>query len=123
MTARTRRKATKKPPATHTPGDWIVEQDTLGCKNIIAVHEDGREEPFFTLETNIGYTHGLANEDEDAANARLICAAPILLATLQSIFNLTSPGIKGWPTVKLDDAREMARDAIQLATTARFDRH
>lgn len=60
----------------HTPGPWRQEADNLGCKTIIGNvrSEDGE---IFTC-TEIGYTHGLADETEDAANARLIAASPKL---------------------------------------------
>ena len=71
-----RKRKTRQPK--HTPGPWGLREDTLGCKQVcrIGQYPDGE---FFTL-SEIGYTHGLADEDEDAANASLICAAPDLLA-------------------------------------------
>jgi hypothetical protein len=62
----------------HTPGPWKIETNTLGCKNITSGTE------FFTC-TEIGWTHGVADETEDVANAHLIAAAPDLLSALQNL--------------------------------------
>jgi len=64
----------------HTPGPWRVEDDVQGCKNIFA-----GTDAFATVHADrdsVAYTHGI-DEAEDAANARLIAAAPDLLAMLQ----------------------------------------
>ena len=60
--------------AKHTPGPWVVEQDVNGCKNIYA-QQLGEDGGVFAV-TELGYTHGRADEDEDVANAALIAAAP-----------------------------------------------
>lgn len=58
--------------ARHTPGPWTFD-DNMGCRDIRGA--DGKP---------IASTHGLANDDEDQANARLIAAAPELLAALKT---------------------------------------
>ncbi len=64
----------------HTPGPWIAGKD-LGCKGIW-----GPPHPEFPSELQeIATTPGLANEEEDLANARLIAAAPDLLAALKGL--------------------------------------
>lgn len=59
--------------AKHTPGPWRV-QKTLGCKDITS---DERDE--YGNKSLICTTAG-REEREDRANARLIAAAPELLA-------------------------------------------
>ena len=78
-----------------TKGEWYQLEDNLGCKNIMArqrgVPED--ESGLFTV-SEIGYTHGRADEAEDEANARLICAAPKLLRACQTLIHEFHPD---WP--------------------------
>ena len=65
----------------HTPGPWFVKR-RLGCKGIGPKrkgHQRGIDEVCDTV--------GL-NEKEDAANARLIAAAPDLLAACKSALAL-----------------------------------
>ena len=69
----------------HTPGPWKIQEDTFGCKTIVSAETDPDtdlyEEVFCCQE--IGFTPGRADESEDAANARLIAAAPQLLEALE----------------------------------------
>jgi hypothetical protein len=55
----------------HTPGPWKYQRDSFGCKEIASATG-----PLAT-------TDGLADDDEDAANARLIAAAPEMLDALR----------------------------------------
>jgi hypothetical protein len=66
----------------HTPGPWNLEdEETMGCRTIVTTADidlsDGRSREVCT-------THGLANDQEDEANACLIAAAPDLLAAVKS---------------------------------------
>ncbi len=59
--------------ANFTQGTWTQQEDNLGCKQIVSG------------ETEICYTVGLSDEDEDQANADLFKSAPILYKALQQI--------------------------------------
>jgi len=62
----------------HTPGPWKFDKN-LGCKTI----RGGKSGPTKQAQyTELADTHGLNNEETDTANARLIAAAPALLAEL-----------------------------------------
>ena len=66
---------------TYTPGPWSVDRPYIrGAERVIATLEAGR------------------NEVEDAANARLIAAAPELLECLRHIQGIISEsqGVAGW---------------------------
>ena len=65
----------------HTPGPWGLREDNHGCKNVYRLGQD-EDGGIFALE-EIGYTHGRADESEDAANARLIAAAPAMRQRLE----------------------------------------
>jgi hypothetical protein len=63
---------------THTPGPW----------KIIAEHEDDRD--VFARQELLATTYDMNGSQPKAvaeANARLIAAAPELLATLQNVYN------------------------------------
>ena len=75
--------------AKHTPGPWAVEEDfndgeELVGFNIISV-PSGNE-----VVSNEGIS---GNSDEDRANARLIAAAPDLLAALKSSIALADANV------------------------------
>lgn len=64
----------------HTPGPWVmdVEAETVeGARTISMVNLAGRGPGI-----GIASTHGLHDDAEDLANARLIAAAPELLEAL-----------------------------------------
>lgn len=60
----------------HTPGPWeiLTDSELEGCKDIGP--PNGNRE-------GLVFTAGLSNEQEDLANARLIAAAPDLLAAAE----------------------------------------
>ena len=97
--------------ATHTPGPWIVDRDMRGIGNapvIGVVTSDHR------AVANCG-TYG-------EANARLIAAAPELLAALRELADIGEAGVierreTGKPTWgALDAIQTIARAAIAKAT-------
>ena len=53
----------------YSKGEWQIKSDNLGCKQIIV-----KNEGIFTKH-ELGYTHGLNDEEEDLGNARLIAGA------------------------------------------------
>lgn len=68
----------------HTPGpwySWLPRDCDGGCRTIRT--EKGRAHGTY-YGTELASTHGLANDEEDKANARLIAAAPDLLEALES---------------------------------------
>ncbi len=72
----------------HTPGPWGLVEGNHGCKNVYRLgdHPGGG---IFAI-TEVGYTHGQADESEDAANCRLICAAPEMLELLREHLEMRS---------------------------------
>ncbi len=80
----------------HTPGPW---EETYGKK----IYANGR----VVAEV---MTHEREHEDEDSANARLIAAAPEMLAAIQCALKDLGTGFDGMPSVG------MCRAAIAKAT-------
>lgn len=78
----------------HTPGPWRVEK-VNGCKTIFGsvACQDGDDGGIFSVEERVGYTHGRASEREDAANARLIAAAPDLYAVVKELVSCKRAGV------------------------------
>jgi hypothetical protein len=76
----------------HTKGPWYFEEDGLGCKSIChnvpdEWHAEGKDK-------ELCYTTGLAEEEEDLANAHLIAAAPDMLEALFSAVWYLNEGIE-----------------------------
>ncbi len=89
--------------ASHTPGPWVVARGRINCSGefgygAITTDED---EPWY-----IAKVESLPREE---ANARLIAAAPDMLAALQRLVNDSM--FKNHP-----EASQMAIDAIAKAT-------
>jgi len=75
--------------AEHTPGPWyasLPRQCSSGCRRIRT--EKGRRHGGY-FGTELAHTDGLADDDEDKANARLIAAAPDLLSALRGLISAT----------------------------------
>jgi hypothetical protein len=81
--------------ATHAPGPWIAGvAEVDGCGIVLAVTVDGGENGFVVARYGI--------EKEDWANARLIAAAPDLLAMLRLVTDqyeqiCQDNHVMGWP--------------------------
>ena len=87
----------------HTPGPWIAEQQ---------INQDGKSLPMFDIWTNSDKPKYIG-EMPIGSNARLIAAAPDLLAALFELLaeseEFHNPNTEGW---------NMARAAIAKATGA-----
>ena len=71
---------TRSNSAKHTPGPWTTETDSCMVRN--------------AQKVAVAFTSNLQNAD---ANARLIAAAPDLLAALKGLLEGTAPGwVAGW---------------------------
>jgi hypothetical protein len=71
----------------HTERPWRVEPDVNGCKTIYGnVQGGGSGSDIFTA-TDIGFTHGQADEAEDVANAKLIAGAPAMYEAIYAILD------------------------------------
>jgi hypothetical protein len=83
----------------HTPGEWEVREMPL---------EDGRYviDPYIAITTS--------TTDRDKANARLMAAAPCLLAAIQGLID-TCPACSD-TTERFQAANDVARAAIAKAT-------
>ena len=94
--------------AKHTPGPWLTDRNNVHTGQIATVHHCIGND-WIEIWTDKWLETGLG-EGEQEANARLIAAAPDLLAALQSVLanSLDSQG--------LADAHKQARDAIAKAT-------
>jgi hypothetical protein len=97
----------------HTPGPWI-EKEWTECLTIFP-HKGNEDEPGYPLATvHKDPKHGFT-ADRARANARLIAAAPDLLAALE---NLLNPIEKGW---KVDDMTVRIEEARAAIAKARGD--
>lgn len=75
--------------ATYTPGPWKLESELPATPNIDIVPRNPRDDvwgPWIaTVHGRINGVVGFVSQDEAEANARLIAAAPELLAALKGI--------------------------------------
>jgi len=93
--------------AAHTPGPWMhVEED--GRR--MAIGTVGTE--YFPLSRRVAVTIGIGNSDK--ANARLIAAAPELLAALEGMVGLLD-GYPCKPNTEVHAGLANARAAIAKA--------
>src|SRR5688500_2102326 len=96
----------------HTPGPWFVERGTI-------VRYDREANPSHWRSPAVchtGMTHGMGVAGlEDEANARLIAAAPDLLAALREVGRLRLATSEGSLRVRADRMWEIARQAIAKA--------
>lgn len=65
---------------SHTPGPWSVATPTYGANGVLYILAPQQSENEWPREVAVLYSGG---EDEQDANARLIAAAPELLAALR----------------------------------------
>ncbi len=98
----------------HTPGPWRADENH-GCKEIKGRKSPGRQGQY---QTEICYTPGLHDDDEDMANAWLIAAAPDLLEALRTLATEAVDSVEygDWP--ELQEAVDAARAAIKKAKAA-----
>ncbi|WP_213881255.1 hypothetical protein [Pseudomonas sp. dw_358] len=76
------------PEIKHTPGPWVVEVDTWGTTSVKSANEEDLQEwpiEYFLAEKIGGHIYGedFGDFSEVQANAKLIAAAPDLLAALK----------------------------------------
>lgn len=96
--------------SAHTPGPWVLIDDDF----IYRLTDSGTQNRFWCQVSSVRRIHdGAAGDDEVAANARLIAAAPDLLAALKgALAALEQP--KTFP-VDVDVAKKWMRAAIAKA--------
>jgi len=95
--------------AAHTPGPWTAEQRTPKAAY--------NSEPYWRVSTAGGSCMYVGCGDvEDEADARLIAAAPDLLAALQALCVLEADGMQAAESAI--ESWERARAAIAKATGA-----
>lgn len=85
----------------YSEGEWQIKEVNLGCKEIVV-----RGERIFSLD--LGFTHGLNDEEEDLGNACLIAGAKDTYKALKEI-------IEECPNPKLPYGKkvvEIAKEAI-----------
>lgn len=101
-------------PAEPTPGPYYVHLprgSSGGCRTIRT--EKGRMHGTYG-GTEIATTHGLANDAEDAANARLIAAAPDLLHVVELGLVIAAQPTE-WTLVEYADAIEIWKEKARAA--------
>jgi hypothetical protein len=93
----------------HTPGPWTAEQDTAN-----------KNDRFILSGRNGAFSHwqgwavdGVTTEEEDAANARLIAAAPDLLGACRVLYRIAGLRLRGDPVAEVALANALA--AIEKA--------
>lgn len=98
----------------HTPGPWRMVTDD--CQNVTIQDKNGRRiaEPSYR-----DFPLGEASDQEVAANAKLIAAAPDLWAALEQIARLTLDGEQDDTgevfEMSIDDAFSTVHEVIMLA--------
>ena len=77
----------------HTPGPWTVEKDIGSTSSRVTFRIGGNIQAAISSEQGIATTNApaLMSVEEAEANARLIAAAPELLAALQTLVNSLCP--------------------------------
>jgi hypothetical protein len=94
----------------HTPGPWKVDAEGKD-RYIVAQHETG-EYTFALLRHGFGMS---GSKQELEANARLIAAAPSLLAALEDLLDLGRAGFIQGADIAVTRAVEEARAAVAAA--------
>jgi hypothetical protein len=94
----------------HTPGPWYFFSTPIG----IGASNIQERDMAWTRHDGAGLRDSHRSREEDEANARLIAAAPDLLAALKEIASI-GPASDAFANLEL--AREIARAAIAKATT------
>ena len=97
----------KNPTATHTEGPWTAYPPMRAT--------DTSE--YWEIEDPAGHTATVYGDDEEAAaNAKLIAAAPELLDALDKVAKVSAPLTMEDAVFYLDTLRTIARAAIAKAT-------
>ncbi len=97
----------------HTPGPWTIGRIGDGTEHTAPIEGAG---------TTVGYVemHSFDDDEtttpEQAANARLIAAAPDLLEALRALLDASPGPDKGYVSTPYFEARQSARAAIAKAT-------
>jgi hypothetical protein len=94
--------------AQHTPGPWLVEAKNCHTGDIATVHNTDDE--WVTIYAPRWMETGL-DKHEQSANARLIAAAPDLLAALKTLVKAGGIG----PESMFEDARDAIAKAERRA--------
>jgi len=105
-------KATKQ--AKHTPGPWRIASPALGLFDIMADGPRGVCRMYSDPDLRVGH-----DNDTAEANARLIAAAPAMLAALEDIAGrgpVPGYGSAGALLVRLAGIQSIARAALAAAT-------
>lgn len=107
--------------AQHTPGPWTAERDPCHFDTLSEVYGGEAQGKSRQLMVSVG---GLAEWQEQEANARLISAAPDLLAAMDELIAVSSRAVrlssehdnfKLYAMEPMHHAIEVARAAVSLA--------
>jgi hypothetical protein len=99
----------------YTPGPWLADfhnEEIAGGRFVTYVRGGNQLVPIAAVPTGVeGY-----GREEGRANARVIAAAPDLLAACEYQEHIQSTAFKGDPAEAIAKVREMRRAAIAKAT-------
>ena len=91
----------------HTPGPWTTTGDTYPI-GVLASHRFGADDPEVVCQIG-GDIKTPEDSNECEANARLIAAAPEMLATLQAILPPDGQSTGEWWGLSEEEQRERIR--------------
>lgn len=111
----------------HTPGPWVASYDDRNGEHVIRMGEAINTPWSFPSEQIVRYDHSLYPDDENdaeqwaiaEANARVMAAAPDLLAVAQYAEAILADVFEGKvdPVTALDAISDLAKPAIAKALT------
>ncbi len=96
----------------HTPGPWMIYDNRVGYPVVGPDDGDGGPDEREAVAMVFGRSHGASYDDareQEAANARLIAAAPDLLAALEMVADLPGFAARDYYGVKVLEAIARAR--------------
>ena len=102
--------------SSHTPGPWRYDTDPNGWEFRIAQGDDAPYTPGYSDVAHFAVnTVRGESRDTQEANARLIAAAPDLLAALEAIWPFVEEDDGGFATPQYQAAIDQVRAAIAKA--------
>jgi hypothetical protein len=110
-------KGSSKPISTHTPGPWTVSKGSIGylgqadsqVPTLFIEQDHARNEPKVLVAT---LSNNVVTKNMEA-NARLIAAAPELLAALEDLLDLGRAGFIQGADIAVTRSVEQARAVIR----------
>lgn len=101
----------------HTPGPWIAQQDLRSYKNN-GIITNGPYAWGIYATTRIACLEEIFSDDEQAANARLIAAAPKLLVALELAEETLRHMVRSGDSIAPRHVRDVIQEALAEAKGA-----